>query len=93
MAANYAKFIGQVGWMQVFNKFHLFNVFEFFTLLLYNIKNKNSEERSKIYIGVAVARRLLVVNDLGPVVQSVVSLTSSLRIISLTVLAVPYTLF
>ena len=29
----------------------------------------------------------IIANDLGPVVQSVVSLTSSLRVISLTVLA------
>ena len=30
---------------------------------------------------------------LGPVVQSIVSLTSSLRVISLTVLAIQYTIF
>ena len=45
------------------------------------------EERKTIYLELCICILLSDHNNLGPVVQSVVSLTSSLRVISLTVLA------
>ena len=45
--ANYAK-IDRVGRLETgYNEFHLFNFSEFFTILLGNISNKNSSEKSK----------------------------------------------
>ena len=39
--------IGQVVWMQVFNKFHLFKIYESFTFLLWNINNFKSVKKIK----------------------------------------------
>ena len=49
---------------------------------------KCCSSRPSDYIGIGLTKETLInYNNLGPVVQSVVSLTSSLRVISLTVLA------
>ena len=47
----------------------------------------NAVKRLCVLFGFTVANAHEQINILGPVVQSVVSLTSSLRVISLTVLA------
>ena len=61
------------------------------------------EKMENINLSVELAQRVvrikastvptgIIYNDLGPVVQSFVSLTSSLRIISLTILGIQYTI-
>ena len=39
------KSVGYVIWSQIFNKFHLFNFSEIFTILLRNINNSNSDRK------------------------------------------------
>ena len=51
--------------------------------ILFSGKNK----KNIINFSAELAERVVKVNSQGPVVQSIVSLTSSLRVISLTVLA------
>ena len=57
-----------------------FNIFLTIKLILYNSKIHEAPSET-FYLG------FILYSYLGPVVQSVVSLTSSLRVISLTVLA------
>ena len=56
-------------------------------LLISNISHKRDQIPTHSVINIDIYMDNWVGGDLGPVVQSIVSLTSSLRVISLTVLA------
>ena len=49
MAENTHKSIGSVVWLQCFNKFHLFEISEIFTILLWDNSNLKSMKKSNTY--------------------------------------------